>query len=113
MDCLVSYGMKRGILSWALLVQGLGGLLFVPLFNSSNISIKLFGIERETDPIVEYLLTLGYKVYLVCPNMMKSLRKRYSSTGKYNDEFDSYIIADTVRTDRNRLTQIEPRKGYT
>jgi len=69
----------------------------------------LFGIERETDPIVEYLLTLGYKVYLVCPNMMKSLRKRYSSTGKYNDEFDSYIIADTVRTDRNRLTQIEPR----
>jgi len=69
----------------------------------------LFGIERERDPIVEYLLTLGYKVYLVCPNMMKSLRKRYSSTGKYNDEFDSYIIADTVRTDRNRLTQIEPR----
>jgi len=69
----------------------------------------LFGIERERDPIVEYLLTLGYKVYLVCPNMMKSLRKRYSSTGKYNDDFDSYIIADTVRTDRNRLTQIEPR----
>jgi len=69
----------------------------------------LFGIERERDPIVEYLLSLGYKVYLVCPNMMKSLRKRYSSTGKYNDEFDSYIIADTVRTDRNRLTQIKPR----
>jgi len=69
----------------------------------------LFGIERERDPIVEYLLSLGHKVYLVCPNMMKSLRKRYSSTGKYNDDFDSYIIADTVRTDRNRLTQIEPR----
>jgi transposase len=69
----------------------------------------IFGIERERDPIVEYLLALGYKVYLVCPNMMKSLRKRYSSTGKYNDDFDSYIIADTVRTDRNRLTQIKPR----
>jgi len=69
----------------------------------------IFGIERERDPIVEYLLALGYKVYLVCPNMMKSLRKRYSSTGKYNDDFDSYIIADTVRTDRNRLTRIKPR----
>ena len=69
----------------------------------------IFGIEREKDPIVEYLLSLGYKVYLVCPNMMKSLRKRYSSSGKYNDDFDSYIIADTLRTDRNRLTQIEPR----
>jgi transposase len=69
----------------------------------------IFGIERERDPIVEYLLALGYKVYLVCPNMMKSIRKRYSSSGKYNDDFDSYIIADTVRTDRNRLTQIKPR----
>ncbi len=69
----------------------------------------IFGIERERDPIVEYLLALGYKVYLVCPNMMKSLRKRYSSSGKYNDDFDSYIIADTVRTDRNKLKQIEPR----
>jgi transposase len=69
----------------------------------------IFGIERERDPIVEYLLALDYKVYLVCPNMMKSLRKRYSSSGKYNDDFDSYIIADTVRTDRNKLKQIKPR----
>jgi transposase len=69
----------------------------------------IFGIERERDPIVEYLIALGYKVYLVCPNMMKSLRKRYSSTGKYNDDFDSYIIADTVRTDRNKLTQIKSK----
>jgi transposase len=74
--------------------------------NDNNI---IFGIERERDPIVEYLLTLGYEVYLVCPNMMKSLRKRYSSSGRYNDDFDSYIIADVVRTDRNRLTQIKPK----
>jgi transposase len=69
----------------------------------------LIGIERERDVIVDYLLALGYKVFLLCPNMMKSLRDRHSRSGQYTDALDSYVIADAVRTDRKKLTLIEPR----
>jgi transposase len=76
---------------------------------STDDSEVLIGIERERDPIVEYLLTLGFKVFLVCPNMIDSLRDRHSGSGQYTDELDSYVIADAVRTDRKRLTEIEPK----
>lgn len=58
---------------------------------------------------MEYLLALGFKVFLVFPNMIDSLRERHSGSGQYTDELDSYVIADAVRTDRKRLTEIEPR----
>mgnify|MGYP001085855208 CR=1 FL=1 len=76
---------------------------------SDDDSKVLIGIEKERDPLVEYLINLGFKVFLVCPNMIKSLRKRHSMSGQYTDELDSYVIADAVRTDRKRLTEIEPR----
>lgn len=75
----------------------------------NNDSEVLFGIERERDPVVDYLLMLGYKLFLICPNMIKSLRKRHSISGQYTDQLDSYVIADAVRTDRKRLTMIESR----
>lgn len=76
---------------------------------SNDDSEVLIGIEKERDPLVEYLINLGFNVFLVCPNMIKSLRKRHSISGQYTDELDSYVIADAVRTDRKRLTEIEPR----
>lgn len=69
----------------------------------------LIGIETERDVIVDYLLALGYKVFLLCPNMIKSFRERHSVSGQYTDSLDSYVIADAIRTDRKRLNLIKPR----
>jgi transposase len=71
----------------------------------------LIGIETERNAIVNYLLSLGYKVFLVCPNMVDSLRKRHTGSGQYTDNLDSYVIADAVRTDRRRLILIEPKSN--
>ena len=88
---------------------GFSGLIEKIRQYCDNDNEVLIGIEKERDPVVEYLLAFGYKVYLVCPNMIKSLRKRHSISGQYTDQLDSYVIADAVRTDRKRLTMIEPR----
>lgn len=76
---------------------------------SSGYKDVLIGIEEAREPIVDYLLTLGYTVYLIPPNMIKSLRKRHSGSGSHSDETDSYVIADAVRTDRSRLEVIEKK----
>jgi transposase len=73
----------------------------------------LIGIERERDVIVDYLLAHGYKVFLLCPNMIKSFRERHSVSGQYTDDLDSYVIADAVRTDRKRLSLIKPKNDKT
>lgn len=76
---------------------------------SSGYREVLIGIEEAREHIVDYLLTLGYTVYLIPPNMIKSLRKRHSGSGSHSDDTDSYVIADAVRTDRNRLEVIEKK----
>lgn len=75
--------------------------------HSSDYREVFIGIETERDAIVDYLLGLGFRLYLVSPNMMKSLRKRHTGSGKWSDNLDSYVIADAVRTDRGKLEVIK------
>jgi len=76
---------------------------------SSDDGEVLIGIETKKNVIVDYLLALGFKLYLVSPNMIKSLRKRHTGSGRWSDKLDSYVIADAVRTDRNRLEVIKEK----
>ena len=73
------------------------------------------GIERPDGPVVDALLGNGFMVYVISPSEIKSLRKRYGSAGNKDDRFDAYVLADTVRTDRRRLTPLrrdtEPTTG--
>lgn len=64
--------------------------------DKSNICI---GIETKHNPIVNYFLTKGYKVYVVNPNMMESLRMRHSQSKGKTDDFDAFVISDSLRTD--------------
>jgi transposase len=64
------------------------------------------GIERPDGPIIDALLTAGHTVYVVPPSQIKALRRRYGSAGNKDDRFDAYVLADTIRTDRRRLTPL-------
>jgi transposase len=64
------------------------------------------GIERPDGPVVDTMLGGRFTVYVIPPSEIKSLRKRYGSAGNKDDRFDAYVLADTVRTDRRRLTPL-------
>lgn len=66
------------------------------------------GIERPDGPLVAGLLAAGLDVFVVPPSQVKALRGRYGSAGHKDDRFDAYVLADTVRTDRRRLTPLRP-----
>jgi transposase len=63
-------------------------------------------IERSDGPLVEALLAAGLTVVVISPNQLKNLRSRYGSAGNKDDRFDAYVLADTIRTDRRRLTPL-------
>lgn len=64
------------------------------------------GIERPDGPIIDALLSAGHTVYVIPPSQVKALRRRYGSAGNKDDRFDAYVLGDTVRTDRRRLTPL-------
>jgi transposase len=64
------------------------------------------GIERPDGPIVDALLAAGLTVYVIPPSQVKALRRRYGSAGNKDDRFDAFVLGDTVRTDRRRLTPL-------
>lgn len=61
------------------------------------------GIERGDGPVVEALLHAALTLYVIPPGQVKNLRSRYGSAGNKDDRFDSYVLADVVRTDARRL----------
>ncbi|SCL14807.1 IS110 family transposase [Micromonospora inyonensis] len=68
--------------------------------------VDAVGIERPDGPIVDALLAADTTVYVIPPSQVKALRRRYGSAGNKDDRFDAYVLADTVRTDRRRLTPL-------
>jgi transposase len=64
------------------------------------------GIERPDGPIVDVLLAADHTVFVIPPSQVKALCRRYGSAGNKDDRFDAYVLADTVRTDRRRLTPL-------
>jgi transposase len=65
-------------------------------------------IERGDGVLVEALLAAGLTVVVVSSHRVKNLRARYRSTGGKDDRFDSFVLADTLRTDRARLRPLIP-----
>jgi transposase len=65
-------------------------------------------IERGDGVLVEALLAAGLTVVVVSSRGVKNLRARYRSGGGKDDRFDSFVLADTLRTDRARLRPLVP-----
>lgn len=65
-------------------------------------------IERGDGVLVEALLAAGLTVVVITSRQVKNLRSRYGSAGAKDDRFDSFVLADTLRTDRARLRPLIP-----
>ncbi len=68
--------------------------------------VDAVGIERGDGPVIDALLATDLTIYVIPPSQVKNLRGRYGSAGNKDDRFDAYVLADTVRTDRQRLTPL-------
>lgn len=60
------------------------------------------GIETPNNLVVD----LGYPVFALFPGAMTSLRQRFRASGARDDQFDAFVIADTLRTDQARQTTL-------
>src|SRR5262245_11911186 len=65
-------------------------------------------IERSDGVLVGALLAAGLTVVVISSRQVKNLRSRFSAAGVRDDRFDSYVLADTLRTDRARLRLLLP-----
>lgn len=70
-------------------------------------------IERADGPVVDALLAAGLTVVVINPSRVKNLRSRYGSAGNKDDRFDAFVLADTLRTDRARLSPLTPDSDAT
>ncbi|MBW8766801.1 MAG: IS110 family transposase [Geodermatophilales bacterium] len=70
-----------------------------------ELEVSRVGIERPDGPVVEALLDAGLRVAVVPPRQVKNLRSRYTRAGK-DDRFDAYVLADAMRTDGHRFTDL-------
>jgi transposase len=66
----------------------------------------LFAVEDRNLRLVDFLLANDFTGYLIEPNRMKGYRLRYSSSGNKTDPADSFVLADVLCRDRDRLTLI-------
>ncbi len=74
----------------------------------SRAGVTEVGIERGDGPLVEALIAAPFTVYVIAPNQIRNLHRRCGSAGNKDDHFDAYVLADTLRTDRHRLTPLTP-----
>lgn len=58
------------------------------------------GIETPNNLVVDFLVDLDYSVFALFPGSMKSLRKRYCTSGARDDQFDAFVTADALRSDK-------------
>jgi transposase len=65
-------------------------------------------IERPDGPVVDALLEANLPVVVVASRTVKGLRTRYGLAGNKDDRSDAYILADTLRTDGQRLRPLLP-----
>lgn len=63
----------------------------------------LIAIETSHNLLVDFLLGRGYTLYVIAPNFVKSNRGRQGSSGAKDDDRDAQLLADILRTDRDRL----------
>ena len=66
------------------------------------------GIETSRLLLVDLLLNDGYTVYPINPKAIDRYRDRYTASQAKSDRFDAEVIANALRTDRERFRPIQP-----
>jgi transposase len=72
--------------------------------NPQNFKI---GIETPHNLIVDFLVDQTYPLFVLFPGLMPQLRKRYRVSAAHNDPFDAYVLADSLRTDKQCWRQVK------
>lgn len=83
------------------------------LDETERYSVVRVAIERPDGPVVEALLGAGLQVVVIPPRQVKHLRTRYGSAGNKDDRFDAFVLADSLRTDGQRLMPLQPDSSQT
>jgi transposase len=66
-------------------------------------------METAHNLLMEFLWARGFaEVYVVPPGVVSSSRGRFRQSGANSDEYDAMVIADLLRTDRQRLYPWHP-----
>ena len=68
----------------------------------------LIGIETSHLMLVDVLLNAGYSIYPLNPKAVDRYRDRYTTSGAKSDAFDAELIAQALRTDRDRFRKLMP-----
>ena len=66
-----------------------------------------FGIEMPTGAVVDTLLEHNYPGFHLNPKQSDRFRDRHSVAGAKDDRLDAYVIADSLRTDRQCFHPIQ------
>ncbi len=66
------------------------------------------GIESPTTTIGEILMGFGFDVYAINPRQSSDWRKVFTVSGKKDDQFDSWILANALLLHRRNFRLIEP-----
>jgi transposase len=67
----------------------------------------LVGIESGAPLLLDQLLAAGYTLYCFNPKQADRYRDRHSVAGAKDDRLDAIVVADAVRTDRERLRPLQ------
>ena len=67
------------------------------------------GIETSYSLLVDELWSYGYSnIYVIPPSVVTAARGIRTSSGAHNDKSDAYMLANLVRTERERLQPWKP-----
>jgi transposase len=74
----------------------------------------IIGLETAHNLLVDYLWDQGYEqIYVLPPSTVKSAQKRFRQSGAKDDAWDAHLIADLLRTDRQRYVPWKPDEPLT
>lgn len=73
-----------------------------------NPSDCLVAIETSENLLVDFLWSQQYQLYVLAPSMVKSSRGRQRASAARDDDSDAALLADILRTDRQRLIPWRP-----
>lgn len=68
-----------------------------------DVTACLIAIETEHNPLVDFLRSRGYTLYILSPREVKSNRGRHRASQAKDDDIDALLLADIIRTDQGRL----------
>jgi transposase len=82
-------------------LAGVGALHALVATHAEDPAQVAVGIETDRGLLVGALLSAGYQVYAVNPQVVSRYRGRHGSSQAKSDRGDAKVLADLVRTDRH------------